>query len=193
MGWQINLWARLFDGDHANIIVRNLFNPVGFGDKSGKGGGGIYPNMLDAHSPFQIDGNFGYTAGIIEMLMQSHAGFLQLLPALPSIWPEGEIKGIKARGGFVLDISWKDGKLSQARIHSTLGGNCRLRYDAPLKVQGAKTKTAKGENPNPYYGYVEVSDIQNNAEHPLLSLPKKDYYTIDFETKKGKTYVVSLK
>nr|MBQ5604479.1 glycoside hydrolase family 95 protein [Bacteroidales bacterium] len=193
MGWKINLWARLLDGDHANIIVRNLFNPVGFGDKSGKGGGGIYPNMLDAHSPFQIDGNFGYTAGIIEMLMQSHAGFLQLLPALPSIWPEGEIKGIKARGGFVLDISWKDGKLSQARIHSTLGGNCRLRYDAPLKVQGAKTKTAKGENPNPYYGYVEVSDIQNNAEHPLLSLPKKDYYTIDFETKKGKTYVVSLK
>ncbi len=192
MGWKINLWARLLDGDHANIIVRNLFNPVGFGTLRNSGGG-IYPNMLDAHAPFQIDGNFGYTAGIIEMLMQSHAGFIQLLPALPSIWPNGEIKGIKARGGFLLDISWENGQLKQARIHSTLGGNCRLRHEKPLKVQGAKTKSAEGDNSNPFFGFVTVDGHQNFSQIPLTKLPEKEYYTIDFDTKKGKTYTVSLR
>lgn len=192
MGWKINLWARLLDGDHANIIVRNLFNPVGFGPRSG-GGGGIYPNMLDAHSPFQIDGNFGYTAGVIEMLMQSYAGFIQLLPALPSIWPEGEIKGIKARGGFLMDIAWENGELKEARIHSTLGGNCRLRYEKPLKVKGAKVLTAKGENSNPYFGVVAAKGTQQFNKIPLTKLPEKEFYTIDFETKKGKTYTISLK
>lgn len=165
MGWKINLWARLLDGDHADIIVRNLFNPVGFGPRKNKNGG-IYPNMLDAHAPFQIDGNFGYTAGIIEMLMQSHTGVLQLLPALPSHWPEGEIKGIRARGGFTLDIAWKDGRLTQARIHSNLGGNCRLRYSQPFKVRGAKARAVEDANPA--------------------------YFTVDFNTKPGGTYTISL-
>ena len=154
---------------------------------------GIYPNMLDAHSPFQIDGNFGYTAGVIEMLMQSYAGFIQLLPALPSIWPEGEIKGIKARGGFLMDIAWENGELKEARIHSTLGGNCRLRYEKPLKVKGAKVLTAKGENSNPYFGVVAAKGTQQFNKIPLTKLPEKEFYTIDFETKKGKTYTISLK
>lgn len=191
MGWKINLWARLLDGDHANIIVRNLFNPVGFGTRHNDGGG-IYPNMLDAHSPFQIDGNFGYTAGIIEMLMQSHAGCLHLLPALPSLWPEGEITGIKARGGFTLDIAWKDGQLTQARIHSSLGGNCRLRYEAPLKVKGAKARVAEGENTNPYYGVVDVQAHEDNSQIPLSKLPEKKYYDIDFSTKAGRSYLITL-
>ena len=133
MGWKINLWARQLDGNHAYKIISNLFNPVGFGN--GRKGGGLFKNMLDAHPPFQIDGNFGYTAGVAEMLLQSHDSCIHLLPALPAVWSEGAVSGLKARGNFEVGMTWKKAKLMEAEIRSLSGQACRIRTSQPFVVK----------------------------------------------------------
>ncbi len=145
MAWKVNWWARLQDGNHAYKILHDAFNykdPTV--EKGQMSGGGVYPNLFDAHPPFQIDGNFGATAGMTEMLLQSHNGVIRLLPALPDAWVDGVVKGFKARGNFTVDIGWKKGRLTKALIVSGAGGVCRVSAAVPLKLRGGNVRRLGG-------------------------------------------------
>ncbi|MEO6520654.1 MAG: glycoside hydrolase family 95 protein [Mucilaginibacter sp.] len=186
MAWKTNWWARLQDGNHAYKVLSAALNYIDPIDtKEQMSGGGAYPNLFDAHPPFQIDGNFGATAGITEMLLQSHYGELVLLPALPDAWPEGSISGIKARGNITVTENWKNGHLTTAQITSALGGKCVLRTFTPVKVNGVKSVT---DTRNRQYTNAAVYQKNTNAQLQALNL-KKSYVTV-FETQKGKTYTV---
>ena len=184
MGWKVCLWARLLDGDHAYKLITDQLTLV----RNEKKKGGTYPNLFDAHPPFQIDGNFGCTAGIAEMLMQSYDGFIYLLPALPSLWKEGEVKGLMARGGFELNLKWKNGKVERLTIKSHAGGNCRLRSLHPLSAKGLKK--AKGKNPNALYEVPSIAQPLVNESAKLNKVELKPTYLYDLPTRAGKEYVV---
>ena len=143
-GWRINLWARLHDAQQAYHTYQKLLNyvPAGKNETNYGGGGGTYPNLFDAHPPFQIDGNFGGTAGVCEMLVQSSLHEIELLPALPEQWSEGQVKGICARGGFVIDMAWSNGKITQATLYSKNGGSTMVKYNGKAK----RIKLRKGQN-----------------------------------------------
>ncbi len=142
IAWKINFWARLLDGDHAYKLYRNLLHLTkGYTEEKYDGGGGVYPNLFDAHPPFQIDGNFGATAGVTEMLVQSHLDQIQLLPALPAAWKEGHVKGLIARGNFEIDIWWAEGKITRASILSHKGGPCTIRNMRPVPLKEIKMVT----------------------------------------------------
>lgn len=191
MGWKVNWWARLLDGNHAYKLIKAQLTPVG----TNEGGGGTYNNLFDAHPPFQIDGNFGCTSGIAEMLMQSGYDAVHLLPALPDAWPNGRVSGLRAKGGFeIVDMQWKNAKLASVSIKSTIGGYLRLRVADQLTLDdGTPLTEAVGRNENPFY---HLEDIPAPIISPQANVTKPELKTTilyDIPTQPGRVYTLKAK
>jgi len=193
MGWKVNLWARFLDGNHALKLITDQLTPSI--QPNGRQRGGTYPNLFDAHPPFQIDGNFGFTAGVTEMLLQSGDGAIFVLPALPDVWQEGSIRGLRARGGFeIVNMEWQNGEISKLVIKSKLGGNCRIRSYSELQAEGKiSLEIAKGENPNPFYQTPKIKKPLISNKATLKGVELKETFVYDIETEPGGSYIFSKK
>lgn len=185
IGWKVNLWARLLDGDHAYKIINNMLT-IADGGKNRDGR--TYPNMFTAHPPFQIDGNFGLTAGVAEMLLQSHDDAIHVLPALPKTWPKGSVNGIVARGGYVLDMHWENEQIKTLNIFSKNGGKVRIRSYVPLKAKGLMPASETNENHLLASPQVPAPIVSPNAN--IKGLQLKKVYEYYLETVAGKKYFV---
>ena len=192
MGWKVNWWAKMQDGNHAYKLIQNQLTPVG----SNEGGGGTYNNLFDAHAPFQIDGNFGCTSGIAEMLVQSDDGLINLLPALPDTWlKEGSVSGLKTRGGFeIVNMQWKNGKLAKLIIKSVLGGNLRLRVPNEIKLHTGKALIkAAGENKNPFYQVEKIPEPVIAEKAVITPMLFKKTFVYDLPAQPGRIYILMAK
>ena len=189
MGWKVCLWARMLDGNHAFKLITDQLTLVTPGRRFNMAGGN-YPNLFDAHPPFQIDGNFGCTAGIAELFLQSHDGAVHLLPALPDALADGSVDGLRARGGFVLEhMEWKDGHIVEARLRSTIGGNLRIRsYDA-LTGEGLTEATSE-ENPNPLFAVQEISRPMISEKAPMHGYIAPAAHLYDIATEPGQVVIL---
>jgi alpha-L-fucosidase 2 len=167
LGWKVNMWARFKDGNRAKLLISNLLSLVKSNDPISFTKGGVYANLFDAHPPFQIDGNFAVTAGIAEMLVQSHQGYIELLPALPDAWSEGYVKGLRARGGFQINLSWKDGQWQEAEVAASVNDECVLYSNRRIAVYDTETGAT-------------IAHYDNGEE------------LYRFPTEAGKTYVVKM-